>query len=423
MNGIAESDPFTAVPALSRAILGAMRNAIPAVAEQITIAIASSIPEYQWSLRGPEGDSLRRVVWVTLECFVDLVADPYASRKRLRELAISVGVHEAGAGRDMHDHGTALNLACRIGRNNLSEVVRSLGEPMAIEMALADAIYEYRNYVTELTYAAYNDTGQRTDAVRALARARLLRALAGVEPMALEAITAVADRAGWPLPDLVTPVALRIPARLADSAAVGDSQVLANLRCEEPHLVIPGTVTSSRLAELVTAPGCQVAVGLPVAPRDAAESLAEARALLALAADHVIWSRRVIWCEDHLPDLLLGHSLVARALAGDYLARLAAVSGRDRDKMFGVAETWFDRRNTNGRVAQRHHVNEKTVRNWAGKVTDALGAIQDDPDSLLKLAAALRLLRMERERSARLERLGDDARPAPALSSVMPPGR
>ncbi|MGI5205167.1 DUF4232 domain-containing protein [Spirillospora sp. CA-108201] len=158
-------------------------------------------------------------------------------------------------------------------------------------------------------------------------------------------LRAAADGAGWPLPDEVTLVAVEPDAPCVWTAL--DEDVLAELECPEPHLLLPGPFTAGRRAMLDEAlPGRRIAVGPAMPVGQAADALRWARQALGLALDGVL-AGPVTLCEENLMTLwLLSDPAPAEQLTRRRLGILDGMTPGRRDRLTETLRTWLVTRGT-----------------------------------------------------------------------------
>ena len=137
--------------------------------------------------------------------------------------------------------------------------------------------------------------------------------------------------------------------------------------------------------------GPAVALGPAVAPGRAAESLAQAQRLAALAADGRAPSDRTLRWEDHLTTLVVhADPVAAGALAA---ARLAPLDGLPAARARMLEETlaaWLAEPGRPRAIAARLHLHPQTVRYRIARLRERFGDTLDDPQARFELALALR---------------------------------
>jgi hypothetical protein len=389
-----------------------MRPELPGVAEEIIAEVRRAIPEYARPMEGPYGQALRIGVQQALTTFVDRIADPSAPCDSRDEVCRRLGQYEALEGRSLDSLQAAYRIGAQVAwrrvmrlgqRNNLNSSVISL---------LADAIFRYMDELAALSVEGYQEAQARSAEAQQEWRRRLLRLILEQPPAPRRAISNLAELAGWAMPETVTPVALRGPS-CADGAVDAhgrapscrpvsvpllDSDVLADLGCAQPHLLIPGPATDTRQLMLTAAMAeRRPAVGLTVPLPAAADSLRWARQALALAGSGTIADAPVTRCEDHLVTLwLLSDGALAEQVVKQQLGVLARLTPRQRSRVTETLGPWLETRGTAAEIADLLHVHPQTVRYRIRQFEQTFGDRLKDPDARFGLELALRVMRLKR---------------------------
>jgi DNA-binding PucR family transcriptional regulator len=175
-----------------------------------------------------------------------------------------------------------------------------------------------------------------------------------------------------------------------------DGDILADLACPRPLVLIPGPVLETREAALATAlDGYRIAIGLTVPLELAADSLRWAQQALVLADKGVIESGPVIKCDDHLVELwLLSDMKLAREIVRRQMGVLEHIPPNERTWLIDTFEPWLERRSTATEIATMLGVHVQTVRYRINRLKEIFGDVIDDPDSRLAFELALRIMRL-----------------------------
>lgn len=404
--------PASALAGLPRNLTTVMRPELPGVAEEIVAEVRQAIPEYARPMEGPYGQALRIGVQQALTTFVDRIADPSAPSDSRDEVCRRLGQYEALEGRSLDSLQAAYRIGAQVAwrrlmrlgqRNNLNSAVISL---------LADAVFRYMDELAVLSLEGYQEAQARSGEARQEWRRRLLRLILEQPPAPRKAITNLAELAGWAMPEIVTPVALQAlgnacgagasdgcaPQGQAADVPLLDSDVLADLSCAQPHLLVPGPVTETRELMLKAAiTGRRAAIGLTVPLPAATDSLRWARQALALARSGVIADAPVARCEDHLVTLwLLSDSALADQVVKQQLGVLARLTPRQRSRVTETLGPWLETRGTAAEIADLLHVHPQTVRYRIRQFEQTFGDRLKDPDARFGLELALRVMRLKR---------------------------
>ncbi|MBV9384197.1 MAG: helix-turn-helix domain-containing protein [Streptosporangiaceae bacterium] len=409
MTPAARPAPPGSVACFPRQLTAAMRAELPGAAEEIITEIRRAIPEYARPMKGPYGEALRMGVGQALTTFVDLMADPSTPCAGRDEVCRRLGQYEAYEGRSLDSLQAAYRIGAQVSwrrimklgqRNNLTSTVMSL---------LAEAVFRYMDELAALSLEGYQEAQARSGEARQEWRRRLLRLIHEQPPAPRRAITNLAGLAGWTVPETVTPVALRPPAEpggayAPDARAAGqqpdvrlpDTDVLSDLSCPQPHLLVPGPVTETRELMLKAAvAGRPAAIGLTVPLPAAANSLRWARQALSLGESGVLADSPVVRCEDHLVTLwLLSDTALADHVVRGELGMLARLTPRQRSRVTDTLGPWLETRGTATEIAELLNVHPQTVRYRIRQFERTFGDRLNDPDARFALELALRVMRL-----------------------------
>jgi hypothetical protein len=420
--------PAGAVDGIPRDLPAAMRAELPSLADEIISEIRRSIPEYARSMDGPYGRALRLGVAESLKTFVDRVADPSAPSGSRDETCRRLGQFEAQEGRSLDALQAAYRLGCHVAWRRLMKLGLRANLPAAVMAYLADAVIGYMNELAALSVAGYREAQRQSGAVQQQWRRQLLRLILEQPPVPRQGMTGLAEQAGWPLPDTVTPVALRggagastvpgpvlppgetpaeaeAPAEAGTSTSRIDSDILTDLNCAQPALLIPGAATETRRLALAGALGGHRAViGLTVPLAAAGDSLRWAQQALAMAESGVIDDAPVLRCEDHLITLwLLSDAKLADQVVQHQMGMLARLTPHQRAWVTDTLGPWLEKRATAAEIAEMLHVHPQTVRYRIKQFEQAFGDRLSDPEERFALELALRVMRL-RQREPRRRR-------------------
>jgi hypothetical protein len=424
-------NPVPVIDGIPRTLPAAMRTELPSLTDEVITEIRRLIPEYARSMDGAYGDTFRMSVTQSMKTFVDLVADPSAPRDSRDAMCRLLGEFEAREGRTLDNLQAAYRIGCQIAWRRMAKVVVRAKLSAAVMGALADALFGYADELTTLSAEGYRDEQRRSGQARQQHRARLLRLL--LEPgISRAALEEVAEHADWPLPASVTMAAVRPTAKPGAGggdgggvaggglgAGVGgggvgggvggvggvggaadlprlDGDILADLACARPFVLIPGPVADTRQAALAAAlDGCRIAIGLTVTLDLAGDSLRWAQQALVLADKGVLPPVPVLRCEDHLVELwLLSDTTLAWQIVQRQMSVLEQIPPHERAWLIDTFEPWLERRGTPTEIAAMLGVHVQTVRYRINRLREIFGDVIDDPDSRLAFELALRIQRL-----------------------------
>lgn len=384
---------------LPAALLDALRDGLPALAETTVAAVVAEVPAYRTTVgveRRMIEDSVRRTVTV----FVTLVADgvdPDVSPGRDPALAgaFTLGQGEARAGRG----SDVLLAAYRIGARTVWRQWSALavghrvpGDQLAV---FAEQIFAYMDRLSAASVSGHADEEARTGRARQRAREVLVRSL--LRSAAADDLTADAERADWAPPRTLT--ALAVPSGWrAGQARVVDQRTLevpedavAPRRRPMSLLLVPDVGGSSRAAYVTSFPLQGSVIG-PARPwMQAASSVRRVERALAMRVHD---DDAVTDTECHLPELVLGADPEALAdLRARALAPLDGMRPLVRDNLIETLRAWLLHRGSRDEVAAELFVHPQTVRYRLGRLREVYGKRLDDPDTVLELTLALGLRR------------------------------
>jgi hypothetical protein len=418
-------NPVPVIDGIPRTLPAAMRTELPSLTDEVITEIRRLVPEYARSMDGAYGEAFRMSVAQSMKTFVDLVADPSAPRDSRDAMCRLLGEFEAREGRTLDNLQAAYRIGCQIAWRRMAKVVVRAKLSAAVMGALADALFSYADELTTLSAEGYRDEQRRSGHARQQHRARLLRRL--LEPgISRAALEEVAEHADWPLPASVTMAALRpvtkpagglagggVVGGLAGGGVVGglagggivggsadlprlDGDILADLTCARPFILIPGPVAETRQAALAAAlEKYRIAIGLTVPLDLAADSLRWAQQALVLSDKDVIAPAPVIRCEDHLVELwLLSDPTLAGQIVQRQMSVLEQIPPHERAWLIDTFEPWLERRGTPTEIAAMLGVHVQTVRYRINRLREIFGDVIDDPDSRLAFELALRIQRL-----------------------------
>jgi len=409
---------------LPRHLIANMRSHVPSLTDEIITALRQELPEYARPMDGPYGHALRTGVHQALSSFVDLLADPAAPRDKRDEVFRSLGRYEAYEGRNLDTLQAAFRIGARLAWRRVSKIGRNGNLSSSVMSQLADGVIGYVHELATLSVEGYHEARSQSGDAREEWRRRLLALLAEIPPVPRRAITDLAELADWPVPDEVTPVAVEArgapgtgsspPVSGQGQGTAGlrgalrgqrqpDNDVLADLDSAQPWLVMPGPLTSRRREMLRSVlAGRHAAVGLTVPVESAGDSLRWARQALALAESGVIDDGPVTLCEQQLVTLLLlSDDALADQVIGRQLARLAALTPRQRERLLETLTVVLEAGGTAVEAADRLHVHPQTVRYRLKQLEQAVGDQLTDPDARFKLELALRVSRLRQGAAAK----------------------
>ncbi|MEU8701938.1 helix-turn-helix domain-containing protein [Streptomyces sp. NPDC048680] len=385
-------DPLGPLPQEFAAI---MRPELPSLIKEIGVEVTRAYPEYARLLSGPNGQAIRVGVEQSLSSFVDLVAEPSASTSLRDDMCRRFGRFEAYEGRTMETLQGAYRLGARVALRRAKKVGRSYNFSPTLMLSFADALFAYIDELESLSREGFLEVQSQSGEQGEAMRRRLLHLILAGRPVPRTAIAELCEQTGWTLPEEVTLVAVRAPARLDRVSA--DRDILADLSDPQPHLLIPGPLDDARRSMLdQSLLGARAAIGLTVPTALASDSIRWARRILELVDAGVIDDAPFVLCEDHLITLwLLSDPVLLDQLAQRELAPIAGISANRRERLVETLRIWLDTRGTAAHMGELLDVHPQTVRYRMRNLESIFGEQLVDPESRFSTEAVLRALQLQ----------------------------
>src|SRR3954464_2536074 len=156
----------------------ALRPGLPALADEIIVAIGQEVPDYRRPLEGPFGQGLRVGVERALGRFVDGLVDPSSSDEpRRRAVYVELGRGEMRAGRSLDALLSAYRLGARIAWERCVQAGTEAGFPPEVLYRLAAAIFSYIDRISAESVEGYAEEQSAALAERQRRRRALVRLL------------------------------------------------------------------------------------------------------------------------------------------------------------------------------------------------------------------------------------------------------
>ncbi|MFJ6462833.1 helix-turn-helix domain-containing protein [Streptomyces sp. NPDC091387] len=385
-------DPLGPLPQEFAAI---MRPELPSLIKEIGVEVTRAYPEYARLLSGPNGQAIRVGVEQSLSSFVDLVAEPSTSTSLRDDMCRRFGRFEAYEGRTMETLQGAYRLGARVALRRAKKVGRSYNFSPTLMLSFADALFAYIDELESLSREGFLEVQSQSGEQGEAMRRRLLHLILAGRPVPRTAIAELCEQTGWTLPEEVTLVAVRAPARLDRVSA--DRDILADLSDPQPHLLIPGPLDDARRSMLdQSLLGTRAAIGLTVPTALASDSIRWARRVLELVDAGVIDDAPFVLCEDHLITLwLLSDPVLLDQLAQRELAPIAGISANRRERLVETLRIWLDTRGTAAHMGELLDVHPQTVRYRMRNLESIFGEQLIDPESRFSTEAVLRALQLQ----------------------------
>lgn len=229
-------------------------------------------------------------------------------------------------------------------------------------------------------------------------RDRLRSLLLSDPPETLEAVTAAASRAGWPLPERVRVGVAAVPLEAdAADAERAPAKVLAgpHARGRLALLVAATDEAEALLRRAADAHGAAgpVAIGPAVPVLDAVRSLRRASGLLDEVDHGVVDGAPIVRCDDHELPLILGAAPeLVEGLIERRLAPLQVLPEARREQVLETLSAWLAEPHRPQAIADRLGVHVGTIRYRLARLRELFGDALDDPDARFELQLAVRAL-------------------------------
>jgi hypothetical protein len=384
---------------LSADVTAAIRNRLPAVAEQTVVAVMNEVPGYAGTLSGEIGANISEAVQMALLGFLKLASRPWRSDPGTPlgpalDAAYALGRGEARSGRSVDALLSAYRVGARVAWRELAGVAATAGVQVMTMARFADLMFAYIDELSAASVAGHTDELSRTGRVRERYLERLgQHLLAGA---AADVLMAAAERANWTPPETLTAVLLPLDTVRPVSSLVPASTL--RLREELPDLeespetgllLVPDSAGPERRHLLRALAGRHAVVG-PARPwiraRSSYQRAVQARALPIERDDPAA----ALDTERYLAELVLGADPDALAdLRAQVLAPLAGLRPETADRLAQTLRSWLLHQGRRDDVAADLLVHAQTVRYRMTQLRDLYGDRLQDPTMVRNLIIAL----------------------------------
>jgi hypothetical protein len=380
------------------AVAEAMREELPAVAEQTVAAIVVEVPSYADAFSGEMGRTIENAVQLALGGFLVLASsggegDASTPIQPALDGAYALGRGEARSGRSMDALLGAYRVGARVSWRHMAESGVRAGLTASQLARFAELVFAYIDQLSAASVAGHSDELATSGRVRERYLERLANQLLGGGPR--EALLAATERADWPAPRTLTAVILpeaRVRGALAslDRRTLRSTEDVPGLASsgELVVLLVPDAEGRSRPA-LLRSLGEREAVVGPARPWDEVHT-SYARALRALQLGMTSDGPEPLDTEVRLADLVLRADETALAdLRAQVLAPLAGLSEGAREKLTETLRSWLLHHGRREAIAAELFVHPQTVRYRMGQLRELYGKRLEDPRTVLELTLAL----------------------------------
>jgi hypothetical protein len=368
----------------------ALRPELTEVAREIIDAVRVEVPPYARRLDGTFGRGLVAGVEQALRQFVDgIEAGGKMPRARVY---VDLGRGEMRAGRSLDTLLSAYRVGARVAWNRFAALGEQAGLAPATLYQLAESIFVYIDELSAKSAEGYALEQSAAAGERSARRQRLVRLLVRVPPADPLDVEDIAREADWRLPESLAVLALPEDGRARIVPRLPPDTIVDSLG-EVVVAIVPEPDRSARAPQLERAVGARyhAALGPSVSWRDAALSLARARAVLALVAEGAIAARGVLRADEHAAALLLrSDRRLTQELVRTRLAPLDALSPTTRARLTETLGAWIAAQGRLQIVAEHLHVHPQTARYRLGQLRELFGEALEDPARRFELELALR---------------------------------
>jgi hypothetical protein len=384
---------------LSADVAAALRNLLPAVAEQTVTAVMNEVPGYAGTLSGEIGANVSGAVEMALLGFLKLASRPWRSDPGTPlgpalDAAYALGRGEARSGRSVDALLAAYRVGARVAWRQLAGVAATAGMQVTTMARFADLMFAYIDELSAASVAGHTDELSRTGRVRERYLERLgQHLLAGA---AADVLVAAAERANWTPPDTLTAVLLPLDnvrgmTSLVPSGTLRLREDLPDLEesQETGLLLVPDAGGPERRHLLRALAGRHAIVG-PTRPWMQARS-SYLRAVQASGLRVGAEARAAgLDTEQYLAELVLGADPDALAdLRTQVLAPLADLRPDAAERLAQTLRSWLLHQGRRDAVAADLLVHAQTVRYRMSQLRELYGDRLHDPTTVLHLIIAL----------------------------------
>jgi hypothetical protein len=408
-------------PTVPGGAAGWLAPALSSLADDITAAITREVEEYARPDDDAAARAVRRVAHDAVEGFAARITQPTASEPPETATAASMfrdlGRLLAMEGRSLNALHAALRIGARVTWQRLREQARQGNLNMEAFAHIGETVFWYMDELTASCSAGYTQARAELAGQTSELRRRLLDTLTSSPATPAPVIASLAQAAGWSLPRRVAAVALTPlavsnlgpapPGALADLTRLDPCLLIADPdgpgRRQQLATALRGWLTATSHPDVYQLPHGQLAAVGPAVPltgasdslRWAGQALALARRGLVRAGSGADGAAGIIWCEDHLPTLvLLADADLAATLSRETLAPLQRLRPDQADRLARTLLAWLDCADDANAAARRLHVHPQTIRYRLRQASELFGDALSNPDARFRLLLALRTRRL-----------------------------
>lgn len=383
---------------LEPAIIAALEDVLPSMAERAVAAIVAEVPAYTDPFRGRMGQNIENAVQASLGAFLrlairggDSATDP--SLSAALNGAYELGRGEARDGRSIDALLAAYRVGARVSWRELSSAAVASGLAAEKIARFAELVFAYIDELSAASVSGHTDELATAGRVRQRYLDLLARQLLNGEN--LDTLRATADTANWTAPETLT--AVLVPAaqmsRIATLLSPATLQSTDDLPALDPAeswaaVLVPDADGAGRAALLAALAGRTAVVG-PSRPWPAVRA-SYLRAVRARELAVRSGGSRVVDTDEHLVELVLSADGDATAdLRRRALAPLQELGPSAAERLAETLRSWLLNQGRREAVAAELFVHPQTVRYRMNQIRQAYGDRLGDPDTILELTVAL----------------------------------
>jgi PucR C-terminal helix-turn-helix domain len=383
---------------LGVAVTAALRDLLPAVAEQTVAAVIAEVPAYAGALSGEMRGSISRAVEMALLGFLKLASQPWQSDPATPlgpalDAAHALGRGEARSGRSVDALLAAYRVGARVAWRAMAEAATRAGMAVTTMARFADLVFAYIDELSAASVAGHTDELSTSGRVRERYLEQLAQQL--LAGATTDVLVASAERADWPVPGTLTAVLLPDTQPVHGLTSFLPAETLRPREelpgLEDLHetalLLVPDVAGADREQLLQALAGRQAVIG-PARPwTQVGASYLRAVRTLRLeveAGDGAVDTER------YLADLVLGADPDALAdLRAQVLAPLSGLRPGTAERLAQTLRSWLLHQGRRDDVAADLFVHAQTVRYRMGQLRELYGDRLQDPNTVLQLTIAL----------------------------------
>lgn len=386
---------------LAEPVLDVLSGLLPIVAEHTVAGIVAEVPSYAGGFTGEMAANIEGAVQLALAGFLRLASatsagDPSTPMRPVLDGAYALGKGEARAGRSMDALLAAYRVGARIAWRELSAATVDAGVDAGTMARFAELVFAYIDGLSASSVAGHAEELATAGRVRERRRERLAGALiAGRDE---DALTVLAERAEWPIPQTLTAVVLpadRLTGVLTQlgGTCLRAAEDLPELDLSEMAVLLVCDAHGPGRRHLMrTLQGRAAYVGPARSWATVASSYARSLSAHRLNLQEAQANSQVepLDTDEHLAALVLNADAEALAdLRTRALAPLADQTPATAERLAETLRSWLLHQGRRDDVAAELHVHAQTVRYRMGQIRELFGDRLNDPATVRDLVLAL----------------------------------